>query len=90
MAGAPMHGFDLAHLVPAIAWKVNDERGIGGLRKVRIVFSAADQDGKLRPIGVGDEPLVAIDHPFFTILIGHGLNQRRVRSGYFWLGHGKT
>ena len=45
---------------------------------------------KLGPVGVGDEPLVAVDDPLVAVLVGAGLDERRVRARHLGLGHGEA
>ena len=50
----------------------------------------ADEDRELRSLGVGDEPLVTVDHPFVAVLNRRGLDQRRVAAGNLGFGHRET
>ncbi len=82
-----VHRLDLAHLGPALGGEVDDERRVGRLRQVGIVLGAGDEDGEVGPVGVGDEPLVPVDDPLVAVLVGVGLDQRRVGAGDLGLGH---
>ena len=73
--------------VPARRRDVDDERRVGRLRKVGVVLGAGDEDGERGAAGVGDEPLVAVDHPLVAVLHRGGADQRRVGAGDLGLGH---
>ncbi len=90
VTGTAVHGFDLADFVPALRRNVDNERRVGRLRKLGVVLGAGDEDGEAGPVGIGDEPLVAVDHPLLSILIGVGLNECRVRARHLRFGHGET
>ncbi len=55
-----------------------------------VVLGAGDEDGEAGPAGVGDEPLVAVDDPLVAVLVGAGLDERRVGAGDLGLGHGEA
>ena len=90
VAGGAVHGLDLAHLRPPLGRDVDEERRVGRLREIGVVLGAGDEDGEARPVGVGDEPLVAVDDPLVAVLDGVGADQGRVRSGDLGLGHGEA
>ena len=75
VTGTAMHSFDLANLVPTIRWDIDDERRIGGLGNVRVLFGTTNQDGEVGPVGIGDEPFMAIDDPLVAIFVGVGLDE---------------
>ena len=58
--------------------------------QVRVVLGAGDEDGEVGPVGVGDEPLVPVEHPLLAVLVALGLDQRRIRPGHLGLGHGEA
>ena len=82
-----MHRLDLAHLGPAVGGQVDEERRVRRLRQVGVVLGAGDEDGEVGPVGVGDEPLVPVDHPLLAVLVALRLDQRRVGAGDLGLGH---
>ena len=88
--GAAVHRLDLADLGPPLARQVDDERRVRRLRQVRVVLGAGDEDGEVGPVGVGDEPLVPVEHPLLAVLVALGLDQRRVGAGDLRLGHGEA
>ena len=90
VAGGAVHGLDLAHLGPTVGRDVDEERRVARLRQVGIVLGAGQEDGELGAVGVGDEPLVAVDHPLVAVLVGVRADQRGVRPGHLGLGHGEA
>ncbi len=85
-----MHRLDLAHVVPALGRQVDEEAGVGRLGPLGVVLGAGDQDREARSTSARDEPLVPVDHPLVAVLIGAGLDERRVRTGDLGLGHGEA
>ena len=85
--GRSVHRLDLADLVPAVGGQVDEERGVRRLRHLGIVLGAGDEDREVRPVGVGDEPLVPVEHPLLAVLVALGLDQRRIGPGHLGLGH---
>ena len=65
--GAAVHRLDLANLGPAVGGEVDDEGGVRRLGDIGVLLGADDEDGEVGAVGVGDEPLVAVDHPLVTV-----------------------
>ena len=88
--GGSVHGLDLADLGPALGRDVHDEGGVGGLGQIGVVLGPGNHDREARPMGVGDEPLVAVDHPLLAVLVGVGADEGRIRPGDLGFGHGEA
>ena len=87
VTGAPVHRLDLADLGPPVGGEIDDEGGVGRLWEVGVVLGPGDEDREVGPVGVGNEPLVTVEHPLLAVLVPLGLDQRRVGTGHLRLGH---
>ena len=87
MVVSTRHRFHIANDVEAFTGDVDDETRVGGLRNLRIILGAGDQQCELRTARTRDEPLVTIDHPFVTVLIRMGSNERGITPCNLWFGH---
>jgi hypothetical protein len=84
------HRLHVANDVETLTGDVHDETGVCRLRNLGIIFGSGDQQCKLGTTSTGDEPLVAIDDPFVTVLIGMRTNERRIAARHFGLRHRKA
>jgi len=69
---------------------LDDDLAVTGAAVHRVFLRAADEDGKGGPMGVGDEPLVAVDDPLLAVLVRLRLDEGRVAAGHLGLGHGEA
>ena len=82
------HGVDVPHDLHARGTRRNDEhRGVPVGTSLGVGLGEHQHDVGHR--GVGDEPLVAVDHPFLAVLGGGGADHRRVGAGEERLGQRK-
>ena len=85
-----MHRLDLADLVPTLGGQIDQERRVGGLGQIRVVFGARDENREVGTVGVGDEPLVPVEHPLLAVLVAVGADQCGVGACDFRFGHRET
>ena len=52
VAGAPMHGLNLAHFGPSFMWQVNNEGGIACLGDIRIFFGSNYKNCEICSMGI--------------------------------------
>ena len=90
VVAAPRQRVDVAHDLPTVRRRVDQEGRVARLRRVCVGVGAGNEDGEAGAARPRDEPLVAVDNPVVAVLHRVRLDQRRVGAGDLGLGHGEA
>ena len=90
MAAATAHGRDVAHDLEAGRVRRHDEGAVAGLGDLGVGIGLGDDDGEVRTVGTGREPLVAVDDPLVAVANRRSLDLRRIGTRDFRLRHGEA